>query len=81
MYNQSMTYYPYEGSSPSEFIGIPRSYVGLVGRATYDYKTKYLLDLSLGYNGSENFAEGQRFGLSLLDHWDGLFQKRISFSQ
>ena len=58
-----MTYYPYEGSSPSEFIGIPRSYVGLVGRATYDYKTKYLLDLSLGYNGSENFAEGQRFGL------------------
>ena len=29
MYNQSMTYYPFEGSSPSEFIGIPRSYVGL----------------------------------------------------
>ena len=63
MYNQSMTYYPFEGSSPSEFIGIPRSYVGLVGRATYDYKTKYLLDASVGYNGSENFAEGQRFGL------------------
>ena len=52
MYNQSMTYYPYEGSSPSEFIGIPRSYVVLVGRATYDYKTKYLIDLSLGYNCS-----------------------------
>ena len=63
MYNQSMTYYPFEGSSLSEFIGIPRSYVGLVGRATYDYKTKYLLDASVGYNGSENFAEGQRFGL------------------
>ena len=60
MYNQSMTYYP---SGPSEFSGIPRSYVGLVGRATYDYKTKYLLDLSVGYNGSENFAKGQRFGL------------------
>ncbi|MEY8686009.1 SusC/RagA family TonB-linked outer membrane protein [Bacteroides sp. AN502(2024)] len=63
MYNQSMTYYPFEGKSPSEFIGIPRSYVGLVGRATYDYKTRYLLDVSVGYNGSENFAEGQRFGL------------------
>ena len=62
MYNQSMTYYPFEGSSPSEFIGIPRSYVGLVGRATYDYKTKYLLDASVGYNGSENFAKGHRFG-------------------
>lgn len=63
MYNQSMTYYPYEGKSPAEFIGIPRSYVGLVGRATYDYKTRYMADVSVGYNGSENFAEGQRFGL------------------
>lgn len=57
MYNQSMTYYP-EGSFP----GIPRSYVGLVGRVTYDYKTRYLLDASIGYNGSENFAPGKRFG-------------------
>ena len=63
MYNQSMTYYPNEGDSPSEFIGIPRSYVGLVGRATYDYKTRYMADFSIGYNGSENFAEGHRFGI------------------
>lgn len=60
MYNQSMTYYI---DGPSEFGGIPRSYVGLVGRATYDYKTRYMIDLSVGYNGSENFAKGQRFGL------------------
>lgn len=58
MYNQSMKYY-YGGG----FLGIPRAYVGLVGRATYDYNTKYLVDLSVGYNGSENFAKGQRFGL------------------
>ena len=59
MYNQSMKYY----YSPSgDFVGIPRSYVGLVTRLTYDWKTRYLLDLSLGYNGSENFAKGQRFG-------------------
>lgn len=57
MYNQSMRYYP-KGSWP----GIPRSYVGLVGRITYDYNTRYLLDLSIGYNGSENFAPGKRFG-------------------
>ncbi len=63
MYNQSMTYYPYEGKSPGEFIGIPRSYVGVVGRATYDYKTRYMADFSIGYNGSENFADGQRFGI------------------
>ena len=59
MYNQNMKYY-YSGSN---YPGIPRSYVGLVGRATYDYKTRYMADFSIGYNGSENFAEGQRFGL------------------
>ena len=57
MYNQSMKYY-YGGG-----YDIPRAYLGFVGRATYDYKTKYLLDVSLGYNGSENFAEGNRFGV------------------
>lgn len=41
MYNQSITYYP---SGPSAFLSIPRSYIGLVGRATYDYNTRYLLD-------------------------------------
>lgn len=58
MYNQTMKYY----YSNSQFPGIPRSYVGFVGRLTYDWKTRYLVDLSLGYNGSENFAEGHRFG-------------------
>lgn len=60
MYNQSITYYP---SGPSAFLSIPRSYIGLVGRATYDYNTRYLLDVNMGYNGSENFAPGKRFGL------------------
>lgn len=58
MYNQSMRYYP-KGNWP----GIPRAYIGLVGRVTYDYNTRYLLDVSMGYNGSENFAPGHRFGL------------------
>lgn len=58
MYNQSMKYYP-AGNWP----GIARAYVGVVGRATYDYNTRYLADVSVGYNGSENFAPGQRFGI------------------
>lgn len=58
MYNQSMKYYP-KGDWP----GIPRSYVGFVGRVTYDYHTRYMADFSVGYNGSENFAPGNRFGL------------------
>ena len=59
MYNQTMKYYY---STSGSFQGIPRSYVGFVGRVTYDWNTRYLLDLSIGYNGSENFAEGNRFG-------------------
>lgn len=58
MYNQSMKYYP-SGNWP----GIPRAYIGFVGRATYDYQTRYMADFSVGYNGSENFAPGKRFGL------------------
>lgn len=34
----------------------------LVGRSTYDYKHKYLIEVNLGYTGSERFAPGNRFG-------------------
>lgn len=36
---------------------------GVVGRATYDYASKYLVEMNLGYTGSERFAPGNRFGL------------------
>jgi len=58
LYNQSRDYYP------SKYEWLPRGYVGWVGRVTYGYKDKYLVDLSAGYNGSENFAPGKtRYGL------------------
>ena len=57
LYNQSRDYYP------SKYSWLPRGYVGWVGRATYGYKDKYLVDVSAGYNGSENFAPGKtRYG-------------------
>ncbi len=62
LYNQSKTYYPWD-SDGSLYESIPKGYVGLVGRVTYDYATKYLLDFNIGYNGSENFAPGKRYGL------------------
>ncbi len=34
-----------------------------VGRATYDYKHKYLAEVNIGYTGSEKFAPSNRFGL------------------
>ena len=65
LYNQSRDYYPvYANNAAMPYQYIPRSYVGLVGRVTYSYLSKYLLDLNVGYNGSENFAPGKRrFGL------------------
>ena len=62
LYNQSKSYYPWD-SDGSIYQSIPKGYVGLVGRVTYDYDTRYLLDLNIGYNGSENFAPGNRYGL------------------
>ncbi len=57
LYNQRVVHYAGGG-----FNGIPRTVLGLVARMTYNYKTKYLLDLNMGYNGSENFPVEQRFG-------------------
>jgi TonB-linked SusC/RagA family outer membrane protein len=34
----------------------------LVGRITYDYFHKYLLEINIGYTGSERFAPGNKFG-------------------
>jgi hypothetical protein len=41
---------------------IPFRYIGIVGRITYDFDTRYLAEINMGYNGSENFARGNRFG-------------------
>lgn len=57
LYNQSKYHYP------SPYNDIPRGYVGLVGRTTYNYAGKYLAEINAGYNGSENFARETRYGL------------------
>ncbi|MFD2570476.1 SusC/RagA family TonB-linked outer membrane protein [Spirosoma soli] len=41
---------------------IPNGYQGVVGRTTYGYKGRYLAEFTFGYNGTENFAPGNRFG-------------------
>lgn len=38
-------------------------YQGMTGRATYAYANKYLAEFNIGYNGSENFAPGKRYGI------------------
>ena len=42
---------------------LPFNYMGIVGRLTYNYNSRYFFDLNMGYNGSENFAKGKQFGL------------------
>ncbi len=59
LYNQSKQYY-YSGTS---YPDVPRSYVGFVGRVTYDWANRYMAEFNMGYNGSENFAPGRRFGV------------------
>ncbi|MCM5664042.1 SusC/RagA family TonB-linked outer membrane protein [Galbibacter mesophilus] len=58
MYNQRSNYYP--GGS---FNYLPTGYVGTAARVTYNYDRRYLLEANFGYNGSENFAEENRYGL------------------
>lgn len=41
---------------------VPEGRVGIVGRITYGYDNRYLVEYNMGYNGSENFAPGKRFG-------------------
>ncbi|MBN9385513.1 MAG: TonB-dependent receptor [Chitinophagaceae bacterium] len=41
---------------------IPFNVVGLAGRFTYAYDNRYLAEVNLGYNGSEQFAPTNRFG-------------------
>ena len=50
-------------SSQDKYYSIPMSYLGLVGRFTYDYSSKYLFEVNMGYNGSENFPANQRYNL------------------
>ncbi len=47
---------------PGLEYGLPHAYLGLVGRVTYGFAKRYLAEFNMGYNGSENFPEGKRFG-------------------
>ena len=44
------------------YPGIPLGYQDWVGRITYNYALRYLLEFNMGRNGSENFPVNNRFG-------------------
>lgn len=60
MYNQR----DYIDLTAGNSVGnLPFRRMGLAARFTYGFDDRYLFELNAGYNGSENFPKGQRFGL------------------
>ncbi|HEX6428490.1 MAG TPA: TonB-dependent receptor [Niastella sp.] len=46
----------------AQLYNTPSGLMGLVGRATYNFRERYLVEFNMGINGTENFAPDQRFG-------------------
>ena len=60
LYNQKA----YTEAFPGDLTGsLPFKSQGLAGRATYSWGDKYFAEANFGYNGSENFAPQNRYGL------------------
>jgi TonB-linked SusC/RagA family outer membrane protein len=51
-----------DGSTNSIQAALPHRNLGLAGRLTYSYDSRYFVETNFGYNGSERFAENERFG-------------------
>ncbi|MDR6197160.1 TonB-dependent receptor [Siphonobacter sp. SORGH_AS_0500] len=58
LYNQGGRQY----TAATAIGSLPYRRMGLVGRATYGWKERYFTEVNFGYNGSENFPRGKRFG-------------------
>jgi len=43
-------------------LSLPSRNMGVSGRFTYSYDSRYFSEFNFGYNGSERFAEKERFG-------------------
>lgn len=53
----------YNNNVPSSLISsLPQRKMGFAARLAYNYKQRYMLEANAGYNGSENFAAGHRWG-------------------
>ncbi len=52
----------YNATSSSETYLLPFREQGLAGRVTYNFDRRYYFEWDFGYNGSENFAKGHRWG-------------------
>lgn len=51
-----------KSSANTNLEAIPKRYEALSGRATYGFKDTYFAEFNVGYTGSEQFPNGQKFG-------------------
>lgn len=60
LYNQD----EYVNNVPGNSViaALPKRKQGFAGRMSYAYDGKYMAEVNMGYNGSENFAKGHRWG-------------------
>lgn len=59
LYNQE----EYSINGPTTlFSSLPQRKQGIAGRISYSFDNRYFAEANFGYNGSENFAKGHRFG-------------------
>ncbi|MCW3106660.1 MAG: SusC/RagA family TonB-linked outer membrane protein, partial [Segetibacter sp.] len=47
---------------PSLPYSLPYRNLGVAGRATYSFKSRYFIEFNFGYNGSERFSANHRYG-------------------
>ena len=59
LYNQDQ----FDNNKPESLLAsLPKRKQGIAGRFSYAFDDRYLAEVNFGYNGSENFAKGNRFG-------------------
>ncbi len=51
-----------DGAVTNLELSLPSRNLGVSGRFTYSYDDRYFAEFNFGYNGSERFAKGNRFG-------------------
>ena len=51
-----------DGNAGSLTASLPKRNIGISGRFTYDYDNRYFTEFNFGYNGSEKFDKGHRWG-------------------
>ena len=66
LYNQRVKNETYRNKDYKDNISsiksLPYKNQGIAGRLTYDYDSRYFIEGNFGYNGSENFTPGKRYG-------------------